>query len=378
MRRLFLLGFLVASAGVGPAWGGEFEFFQPLDPPRQFQLMAHRGEAGQAPENTRAALRRCIEDGLEWAEVDVRLTSDGQHLLAHDAEIRGVTNEVWKVAEHTLAESGSLDVGAAFAKRFAGEHLLALKDCFELAKGKLNLYLDCKQVDPERLSHEILEAGMERQVVVYDRMENLHRVTQASGGKVATMAKWRPGEAIEGWRSSNHLAAVEIDAPDVTPAITQAFHDAGVRVESKNLGEWDTPGFWDRVMNANVDWIQTDVPEEALARALWRRLPRRPVRISLHRGANRYAPENTTPAYEKAIRMGVDFVEFDVRTTKDGKWYLLHDGNLNRTTDGVGPILDANSSVVSALSAGAKFGAPYAGVKVPSLDEFLDVVSGRI
>src|SRR5439155_185008 len=54
-----------------------FSFFQPVQPPRRFQVMAHRGEARQAPENSRAALELCIEDSLEWAEIDLRLTADG-------------------------------------------------------------------------------------------------------------------------------------------------------------------------------------------------------------------------------------------------------------------------------------------------------------
>jgi len=62
----------------------------------------------------------------------------------------------------------------------------------------------------------------------------------------------------------------------------------------------------------------------------------RPVRFSLHRGASRYAPENTVPAFEKAIRLGADFVEFDVRTTSDGKFYLLHDSALDGKTNGKG------------------------------------------
>ena len=81
--------------------GRDFSFFEPVQPPRACQAMVHRGEAGQAPENSRPALVRCIEDNLEWAEVDVRLTKDGHHVLVHDEALRAGTNVPMRVAEHT-------------------------------------------------------------------------------------------------------------------------------------------------------------------------------------------------------------------------------------------------------------------------------------
>jgi glycerophosphoryl diester phosphodiesterase len=333
----------------------------------------HRGMAKQAPENTRPALVRCIEDGFEWAEVDVRLTRDGQHVLAHDARIGEMA-----VAEHTLAELKELDVGSLFAKKYAGEHPLSLAECLTLAKGRLNLYLDCKAVNPAQLAREVLDAGMERQVIVYDSPENIRAVNEASGGRVALMTKWHSGTGLEDWARTNHLAAVEINADEITPTIVQAFHALKIKVEVKVLDQWDRAEFWDQAAVAGADWFQTDLPEEFVAHALWKRMPARPALFSLHRGANRYAPENTIPAFEKAIRLGADFVEFDVRTTSDGKYYLLHDSGLDGKTDGHGLIAQTPSSVIDTLSAGVKFGAPFAQVRLPTLDQFLSAVEGKV
>ena len=370
------LALLVASVWLGSA--AEFSFFEPVQPPRPFQVMVHRGEAHQAPENTRPALQRCIEDGLEWAEVDVRLTRDGRHILSHNASVKDAAGKSWKINDHSLAELREVDVGSRFAKRFAGEQLLSLADCFALCKGRLNLYLDCKAVNPEQLAREILEAGMERQVVVYANLEQLQKVRAASAVKVATMTKWRTGFGGPEWAVTNGLAAVEIDAPELTPAVRDAFHRVGIKVQAKVLDDWDKPEVWERVIAAGADWLQTDLPEEILAHALWRRLPKRPVAISLHRGANRYAPENTLPAFAKAVRLGADYVEFDVRTTKDGAFFLLHDSRLNRTTDGDGPIDQITADAVCKLSAGVKFGQPFATIPVPTMEEFLEAFAGKV
>ena len=359
-------------------FAGDFKFFEPLDPPRPFQVMVHRGAANQAPENTRPALQRCIEDGFEWAEIDVRLTKDGQHVLAHDAKLERISNGSGLVRGHTLEELLMLDAGSWFAKRYAGTPLLSFKQCLEFSKGKLNLYLDCKEVNPELLVQEILQAGMEKQVVVFDGLENLARVRKAGQGKVATMAKWHPKDGLTTWIEKVQPDAVEIDANEITPAIAQAFHEKKIRVQTKNLGVWDAPKFWDKALAAKVDWIQTDLPEEIIARDLWHRVAKRPVRISLHRGANRYAPENTLPAFAKAIRLGVDFVEFDVRTTSDGKFYLLHDSSFDGKTDGHGQIVNTPSSVVASLSAGVKFGHQFAKLGLPTMEEFLTSVEGKM
>lgn len=366
--------------GCLPVCASNFPFFEPVQPARAVQVMAHRGEANQAPENTKPALTRCIEDFIEWGEVDVRRTKDGHHVLAHSRELREGTNSAGiSVAECTLAELKALDLGTVFASRYTGTRVLTIEECFALARGKLNLYLDCKAVDPEQLAREILAAGMERQVVIYEKPERLQRLYVAGAGKLALMTKWRPESGSpSAWAGTNHLAAVEIDADTVTAEICRAFHSLGIKVETKNLGEWDTPTFWSRAIDAGADWIQTDLPEEVLAQALWRQIRTRPVRFSLHRGANRYAPENTLPAFEKAIQLGADFVEFDVRTTSDGRFYLLHDGSLDGKTDGHGSIANATSGEISGLSAGVKFGRHYASIGLPSLDDFLAAVSGKI
>ena len=377
MRCLFgALALAVFSASVCLATG--FPFFEPLQPPRPFQAVVHRGESKQAPENTRSALQLCIEDGLEWAEVDVQLTRDGQHILSHDGIIMGADGKSWKISDYDWTALREVEVGSHFAARFAGERLLSLNDCLRLCKGKLNLQLDCKAVNPEQLAREILDAGMERQVIVYSDVDELRQVQQVSASKVATMAKWQPGLGGPEWAVTNGLAAVEVDAPELSPAVREAFGRAGIKVEAKVLGDWDKSEVWEKVMAAGADWLQTDLPEEVLAHALWRRLPKRPVEISLHRGAKRYAPENTLPAFAKAVRLGADYVEFDVRTTQDGAFFLLHDSKLDRTTDGSGPIDQATADVFRKLSAGVKFGRSFADVRVPSLEEFLEAFAGKV
>jgi glycerophosphoryl diester phosphodiesterase len=97
-----------------------------------------------------------------------------------------------------------------------------------------------------------------------------------------------------------------------------------------------------------------------------------------HRGEHLQRPENTVPAFQEAIRVGADFIEVDVRTTSDGKLVLSHDATLDRCTNGTGQVAAMTFEQIESLDAGIKKGPEYAGTKIPSFDEILDLARGKI
>jgi glycerophosphoryl diester phosphodiesterase len=94
-----------------------------------------------------------------------------------------------------------------------------------------------------------------------------------------------------------------------------------------------------------------------------------------HRGYSAVAPENTLPAFAAAVRGGATLVEFDVRTTADGVPVVIHDRTLERTTSGSGPVCDVLYDDLRRLDAGAWFSSAYAGVRVPTLAETIDLIA---
>src|SRR5262249_41701467 len=154
------------------------------------------------------------------------------------------------------------------------------------------------------------------------------------------------------WVGEVHPQAVEIDAADVTQEVCREFHRLRIKVHTKTLGEDDRPETWNRLAAAGVDWVQTDRGEEAVARQAVKRVGPRKVKGAHHRGASRYAPENTLEALKKSVALGADFVELDIRTTRDGAFVLLHDQSLDRTTSGRGPVRSRTATELAALDAG--------------------------
>lgn len=101
------------------------------------------------------------------------------------------------------------------------------------------------------------------------------------------------------------------------------------------------------------------------------------VMVVAHRGDWRYAPENSLPAIENAIKMGVDIVELDVQRTKDGHIILMHDVTLDRTTTGKGLVEDWTLDSIRNLK--LKNGASIRTKEiVPTLEEVLYQIKGRI
>ena len=92
-----------------------------------------------------------------------------------------------------------------------------------------------------------------------------------------------------------------------------------------------------------------------------------------HRGASRYAPENTMAAFRLGVSMGADGIETDVQRTKDGVLVLFHDSTLERTLSVPGTIQDHTWKELLSLDAGSFKGDEFRGERLVSLEDFLAV-----
>jgi glycerophosphoryl diester phosphodiesterase len=107
-------------------------------------------------------------------------------------------------------------------------------------------------------------------------------------------------------------------------------------------------------------------------------------RIIGHRGAAGMAPENTLVSFRRSLNEGADYIEVDVRESKDGEILILHDATLERTTDGQGEIRQWKLKELKSLDAGYRFTLddgvtyPYKGqnIEIPTLEEFFSAFPG--
>ncbi|MGB7847611.1 MAG: glycerophosphodiester phosphodiesterase family protein [Candidatus Acidiferrum sp.] len=107
--------------------------------------IAHRGASGYAPENTLAAFRRAVAQGVTFIETDLHLTRDAHFVAIHDETVDRTTNGHGAVHNMTLAEVRRLDAGSWFASEFMGERIPTLEEILEFArKNDAVFYLELK------------------------------------------------------------------------------------------------------------------------------------------------------------------------------------------------------------------------------------------
>lgn len=102
------------------------------------------------------------------------------------------------------------------------------------------------------------------------------------------------------------------------------------------------------------------------------------MRVIAHRGASAIAPENTLVAFERAVADGADGIELDARLTADGVVVIMHDDDVATTTTGTGRISEMTFDEVRALDAAGRRGGWPGALRVPTLDEAIAAVAGRV
>ena len=102
----------------------------------------------------------------------------------------------------------------------------------------------------------------------------------------------------------------------------------------------------------------------------------RPI-IFGHRGARKYAPENTLSSFQAAFDLGAPAIELDVMLSADEKLVVIHDTTIDRTTNSRGKVNELTLDVLKKADAGLKFSAKYEGERIPTLEEVFDLAKGR-
>ena len=128
-------------------------------------------------------------------------------------------------------------------------------------------------------------------------------------------------------------------------------------------------------------YLAMQTGEKATERAVFTR-EKTPFLVFAHRGGGGLFPENTLGAFEYSAKMGADVLELDVHATSDGTLVVMHDGSVDRTTNGKGRVSQMTLAEVKKLDAGYLFtnddGATYPfrgqGITIPTLQEIFDAL----
>lgn len=330
-----------------------------LKPPRPWAI-AHRGASAYAPDNTLEAFAVAADLGAGFWEVDVRRTADGVLVAHHDA---------------ATARGARLDATgyAALAAETAADdrRMPTLDDVLALAvRRDVGIYADVK--DPGAAvptARALRDHGIERGVIgAFDpaALAGLAAEPRRYPRAVLVPVGADPFAHAAG-ADIVHLCWERLERPQdaLTPGFLARAEAAGQAIA---LWHEEDPARMAALRDKPIFGICSDTPElvhPLRAPADW------PLRIVAHRGANRIAPENTLAAARCAFAAGADIVEVDVHQLADGALAVIHDGTLDRTTDGAGPVAARTHAGIAGLDAGSWFSAHYAGARVPLLRDML-------
>ena len=239
------------------AWS---ELTKPLAGRPAVQVTAHRGHSRAAPENTLSAIKKAIESGADYAEVDVQQTADGVVVLLHDGDLKRVAGVPRKCEELSYDEIRKLDVGAWFAPAFAGERVPSLAEVIDISRGRIRLNIELKlDVSDGRLA-----AGVAR-VIGEHRFESDCLVTSFNRDALIDLKRHDPslrtGLIVAyalGDVSRLEVEALSVRAEGLSDELIRAAHRVGQEVHVWTVNDARQ---MDRLIKRGVDNIITDDPD---------------------------------------------------------------------------------------------------------------------
>ena len=209
----------------------------PYQTPPWTQVVAHRGNSGPLPENTRLAIESAIKAGVDMVEVDIRVTKDGVPVLMHSAAVDRTTSGAGLVEELTWNEIRGLDAGSWRGPRFAGERVISLSEVLELCRGRVALNLDLKTpaaVIP--VAAAAIEAGVTDDVVITGCGEECVHTVPSITASITTL--FNPMSCSRGSslrKRATLLATASISPRSSVPSVSTSTRRSWTPISSPGL-----------------------------------------------------------------------------------------------------------------------------------------------
>lgn len=226
-----------------------------------FIVIAHRGFHVDVPENTIESLRKAIELGVDYVEVDIRTTLEGVPVVMHDANLERTTNGKGKVSTTSTIDFKNLKIkGTEISPPTFSSFLME-------AKGKINLYLDIKEADPQKIIGLLDKYQMREQVVIYCSPQQIFQWKQlAPTIPVITSPTSNIKSPFEFEAFVLNFSASILDGNINTYSseIIQKLAQITIPVWLDTLGDDDNIEGWESAINLNIKALQTDKPRELM------------------------------------------------------------------------------------------------------------------
>ncbi|HOK10101.1 MAG TPA: glycerophosphodiester phosphodiesterase family protein [Candidatus Hydrogenedens sp.] len=233
-----------------------------LPPPKHggVYVIAHRGFHQGYPENTLIAYQKAIECDVDFIEVDLRTTADGEIISVHNSKIDDYTDVVkGSISQFTLKELKQIDIGSRVGSEFSDQRIPTFDEILDLCKDKVGLYLDMKSVDPVKVLDKLESYNMKYRVVWYGGRKDLETVKKLCPG-CFIMPDPGPEKHLKYVLEMFKPPVIASDFKSCSPTFVEMCHEYGAKVFMDDAG----PESWEESLNWGVDGIQTDHPDKLI------------------------------------------------------------------------------------------------------------------
>jgi len=245
-------------------------------------VVAHRGGAALAPENTLAAFENALKLGVDMVECDVHLSQDGQVVVMHDPDVSRTTNGSGQIGELTLADLKQLNAAAKFPGGYAAQTIPTLAELLDLVKGKAGIQIEIKVnavgARYPGIAQKVIDLvnarGMTNEVIIisfdFPTLKQVKTIDARIKTGALVRADWflrrKPDQSVSEAIEQTGADYFMPTASPVNQAIVEAAHARGIK-----MGVWtvDTSSDMKRYAGYGVDAITTNRPDE-LKRVLGR------------------------------------------------------------------------------------------------------------
>ena len=236
--------------------------------PSYVLAIAHRGASGYAPENTLAAFRRAVTQGVTFIETDLQLTRDAHFVAIHDETVDRTTNGHGAVHDMTMAEVRKLDAGSWFTSDFTGERVPTLQEILEFAKKyDVVFYLELKPGGFWGGEHALIGALRDSSEIARVVVISFEPTILAGLRRIEPTLM--TGLLFDGQIKDPFEKAVEIGARQiavrgdlVTPNFLQQARKRDLQVVCWTV---NSPAHMRLLADAGVDGIMSDYPDRLVA-----------------------------------------------------------------------------------------------------------------
>ncbi len=233
-------------------------------PRHSFIVVSHRGDHTHAPENTIQSFQNAINDSADYVEIDLRTTIDSQLIIMHDASVNRMTDGEGLIKDLTAEQIKKLKVKDKAHPEWGEFDIPFFKGVMQLCKNKIYIYLDFKNADPSTVFKQIVELGMQKQIVVYINNQNQFYQWRKIAPTMPLMVSL-PGNIKDTIGLNKFLQEVQPDILDGSfeQYTIEMIHDAEqkgylVLPDIQSINE--RPELWDTAVQKGLHALQTDHP----------------------------------------------------------------------------------------------------------------------